>query len=45
MLREEKAVEMGWDLSLRAQTRRAAAMHSVWLVESIEDRVFEGSFS
>ncbi|MFQ6668604.1 hypothetical protein Gotur_034179 [Gossypium turneri] len=29
--------EMGWDLSLRAQTRRALAMNSVWLREEEED--------
>lgn len=25
--------EMGWDLSLRAQSRRALTMNSVWLIE------------
>ncbi|MBA0637692.1 hypothetical protein Godav_029379 [Gossypium davidsonii] len=29
--------EMGWDLSLRAQSRRALAMNSVWLREEEED--------
>ncbi|MBA0702549.1 hypothetical protein Goari_005442 [Gossypium aridum] len=31
--------EMGWDLSLRAQSRRAIAMNSVWLREDVEDWV------
>ncbi|KAK5836589.1 hypothetical protein PVK06_012383 [Gossypium arboreum] len=30
---EEESVELGWDLSLRVQSRRAAVMHSVWLIE------------
>lgn len=28
--------ELGWDLSLRAQSRRALAMNSVWLREEGE---------
>ncbi|MBA0694302.1 hypothetical protein Goari_004613 [Gossypium aridum] len=28
MLREEESIEMGWDLSIRAQSRRATAMSS-----------------
>ncbi|MBA0577063.1 hypothetical protein Golob_023916, partial [Gossypium lobatum] len=31
--------EMGWDLSLRAQSRRALAMNSVWLREDVKDWV------
>ncbi|MBA0700880.1 hypothetical protein Goari_026939 [Gossypium aridum] len=31
--------EMGWDLSLRAQSQRALAMNSVWLREEEEDWV------
>ncbi|MBA0556467.1 hypothetical protein Golob_026566 [Gossypium lobatum] len=29
--------EIGWDLSLRAQSRRALAMNSVWLQEEEDD--------
>ncbi|MBA0756101.1 hypothetical protein Gogos_005462 [Gossypium gossypioides] len=29
--------EMGWDLSLRAQSRRALAMNSVWLREEEDE--------
>ncbi|PPD67066.1 hypothetical protein GOBAR_DD36058 [Gossypium barbadense] len=36
MLREEENVEMGWDLSPRAQSRRAAMMSSFWLKEEGE---------
>ncbi|MBA0818124.1 hypothetical protein Gohar_019444, partial [Gossypium harknessii] len=32
-----EVAEMGWDLSLRAQSRRALAMNSVWLREEEED--------
>ncbi|KAG8501437.1 hypothetical protein CXB51_003768 [Gossypium anomalum] len=31
-----ETTEMGWDLSLRAQTRRARAQNSVWLCEDDE---------
>lgn len=31
-----EAKEMGWDLSLRAQSRRAQTMTSVWLREESE---------
>lgn len=40
MSREEETVEMGWDLTLQAQSRRASAMNSVWFVEKLEDRDF-----
>ncbi|MBA0572210.1 hypothetical protein Golob_002567 [Gossypium lobatum] len=30
---EEESVELGWDFSLRVQSRRVVAMHSVWLIE------------
>ncbi|KAK5811703.1 hypothetical protein PVK06_027064 [Gossypium arboreum] len=40
MSREEKAVELGWDLSFRAQSRRGTAMSSVWLLENSDKRDF-----
>lgn len=40
MSREEKAVELGWDLSFRAQSRRGTAMSSVWLLENSDERDF-----
>ncbi|MBA0726550.1 hypothetical protein Golax_002372 [Gossypium laxum] len=30
---EEESFELGWDFSLRVQSRRVVAMHSVWLIE------------
>ncbi|MBA0678135.1 hypothetical protein Goari_019497 [Gossypium aridum] len=33
MSKGEELVELGWDLSLRAQFRRAVVMYSVWLIE------------
>lgn len=41
MLRAEVA-GMGWDLTLRAQSRRAQAINSVWLRE--EGKVFVGGY-
>lgn len=34
-----EVAEMGWDLSLRAQTRRALAMKSIWLREDGEGKI------
>ncbi|MBA0778060.1 hypothetical protein Gotri_005983 [Gossypium trilobum] len=36
-------IEMGWDLSLRAPSRRALAMNSIWLREEGESKG-EGSW-
>ncbi|MBA0709588.1 hypothetical protein Golax_024615, partial [Gossypium laxum] len=34
---DEESIKLGWDLSLQAQSRRATAMFSVWLVESRDE--------
>lgn len=40
--KREELVDMGWDLSLRAPSKHAAVMSSVWLVE---EKVWEGNES
>ncbi|PPR89420.1 hypothetical protein GOBAR_AA31262 [Gossypium barbadense] len=37
-------IEMGWDLSLRAQSRKARVQSSIWLLEGgIRDGYFDGN--
>lgn len=38
-----EAVEIGWDLSIRAQSRRASTMNSIWLRQPTSG--FQSSFS
>ncbi|KAK5838266.1 hypothetical protein PVK06_006994 [Gossypium arboreum] len=42
MLIGVEVVELGWDLSLRAQSRRALSMNSIWLREEDNDGKRDG---
>ncbi|MBA0697838.1 hypothetical protein Goari_021362 [Gossypium aridum] len=39
----EESVELGWDFSLRVQSRRVVAMHSVWLIEEDNGGIESGN--